>query len=151
MELFGECDIDQRVAERAGCLNYTRTPWESEKPDVYQRQLRYKFDKLISRYRGEVTSTQQKSGLSSNNGYLVEEIMNLQGFMLGNYFTLHLRYQVEDLPSRSVGCSVQVYFGIEWLQHTRHQKRIRKSITSNLLKRLRIMFSELEKEYISGA
>ncbi|KAL2253372.1 UNVERIFIED_CONTAM: C2 and GRAM domain-containing protein [Sesamum indicum] len=89
MELFGECDIDQRVAERAGCLNYTRTPWESEKPDVYQRQLRYKFDKLISRYRGEVTSTQQKSGLSSNNGYLVEEIMNLQGFMLGNYFTAY--------------------------------------------------------------
>ncbi|KAL0300912.1 UNVERIFIED_CONTAM: C2 and GRAM domain-containing protein [Sesamum radiatum] len=151
MELFGGCDIDQRIAERAGCLNYTRTPWESEKPDVYQRQLRYKFDKLISRYRGEVTSTQQKSGLSGNNGWVVEEIMNLQGFMLGNYFTLHLRYQVEDLPSRSVGCSVQVYFGIEWLQHTRHQKRIRKSITSNLLKRLRVMFSELEKEYISGA
>ncbi|KAK4434763.1 C2 and GRAM domain-containing protein [Sesamum alatum] len=151
MELFRGNDIDQRIAERAGCLNYTRTPWESEKPDVYQRQLRYKFDKLISRYRGEVTSTQQKSGLSGTNGWLVEEIMNLQGFMLGNCFTLHLRYQVEDLPSRSVGCSVQVYLGIEWLRHTRHQKRIRKSITSNLLKRLRVMFSELEKEYISGA
>ncbi|KAL0407176.1 UNVERIFIED_CONTAM: C2 and GRAM domain-containing protein [Sesamum latifolium] len=152
MELFGGCDIDQRIAERAGFLNYTWTPWEeSEKPDVYHRQLRYKFDKFISRYRGEVTSTQQRSCLPGNNGWVVEEIMNLQGFMLGNYFTLHLRYQVEDLPSRSVGCSVQVFFGIEWLRHARHQKRIRKSITSNLLKRLRVMISELEKEYISGA
>ncbi|CAI9760221.1 unnamed protein product [Fraxinus pennsylvanica] len=151
MELFRGSEIDQRVMERAGCFNYTHSPWESEKPDVYQRQLYYKFEKRISRYGGEVTSTQQKSRLPSRNGWLIEEIMTLHGVPLGDYFTLHLRYQVEDQPSRSVGCSVQVYFGIAWLKYTRHQKRITKNITSNLRQRLMVMFSLLEKEYVSGA
>ncbi|CAA3028956.1 C2 and GRAM domain-containing At1g03370 [Olea europaea subsp. europaea] len=151
MELFRGSEIDQRVMERTGCLNYTPSPWESEKPDVYQRQLYYKFEKRISRYGGEVTSTQQKSRLLSRNGWLIEEVMTLQGVPLGDYFTLHLRYQVEDQPSRSVGCIVQVYFGIAWLKYTRHQKRITKNITSNLQQRLMVMFSLLEKEYVSGA
>lgn len=151
MELFRGGEIDQKVMERAGCVNYSHTPWESENSDVYQRQLYYKFDKHVSRYRGEVTSTQQKSALPDRNGRLIEEVMTLHGVPLGDYFTLHLRYQVEDLPSRSVGCNVQVYIGIAWLKYPRYQKRITKNILSNLQDRLKIMFSILEKEYISGA
>ncbi|KAG8365328.1 hypothetical protein BUALT_Bualt18G0093200 [Buddleja alternifolia] len=151
MELFRGSEIDQRVMERAGCVNYSLSPWESEKPDVYQRQLHYKFDKSISRYRGYVTSTQQKSRLPGKNGWLIEEVMTLHGVPLGDYYALHLRYQVEDLPSRSVGCSVQVYFGIAWLKYTRQQKKITKNIISNVQQRLKTMFSVLEKEYVSGA
>ncbi|KAL6520436.1 hypothetical protein OROHE_017024 [Orobanche hederae] len=151
MELFRGSEIDRRVMERAGCLNYSHSPWESEKPEVYQRQLYYKFDKRISRYRGEVTSTQQKSRLSGKNGWLIEEVMTLHGIPLGDFFTLHLRYQVEDLPSRSVGCNIQVYFGIAWLKYTKHQKRITKNIVSNIQERLKVMFSVLEKEYVSGS
>ncbi|KAL3519249.1 hypothetical protein ACH5RR_017398 [Cinchona calisaya] len=150
MELFGGNDLDRKVMERAGCLNYSSSPWESEKPDVYQRQLYYKFDKRISRYRGEVTSTQQKSRLSERNGWLVEEVMTLHGIPLGDYFNLHLRYQVEDVSSRSMGCNVQVYFGIAWLKYTRHQKRITKNILVNLQERLLVMFSVLEKEFVTG-
>lgn len=150
MELFGGNDIDRKVMERVGCLNYSYSPWESEKPDVYQRQLYYKFDKRISRYRGEVTSTQQKSRLSERNGWVIEEVMTLHGVPLGDYFNLHMRYQVEDAPSRSMGCSVQVYFGLAWLKYTRHQKRITKNILVNLQERLLVMFSVLEKEFVTG-
>ncbi|KAL3643312.1 hypothetical protein CASFOL_014127 [Castilleja foliolosa] len=146
MELFRGSEIDRRVMERAGCLNYSHSPWESENPDVSQRQLYYKFDKRISRYRGEVTSTQQRSRLSGRNGWLIEEVLTLHGVPLGDYFTLHMRYQVEDLPSRSVGCNVQVDFGIAWLKFTRQQKRITKNIVSNLQERLKVMFSVLEKD-----
>ncbi|KAK6149609.1 hypothetical protein DH2020_017134 [Rehmannia glutinosa] len=110
-------EIDRRVMERAGCLNYSHSPWESEKPDVFQRQLYYKFDKRISRYRGEVTSTQQKSRLSGRNGWLIEEVMTLHGVPLGDYFTLHLRYQVEDLPSRSVDwvlSGISLNYPVKW-------------------------------------
>ncbi|XP_027185451.1 C2 and GRAM domain-containing protein At1g03370 [Coffea eugenioides] len=150
MELFGGNDLDRKVMERVGCLNYSYSPWESEKPDVYQRQLYYKFDKRISRYRGEVTSTQQKSRLSERNGWVIEEVMTLHGVPLGDYFNLHMRYQVEDAPSRSMGCSVQVYFGLAWLKYTRHQKRITKNILVNLQERLLVMFSVLEKEFVTG-
>ncbi|XP_051128649.1 C2 and GRAM domain-containing protein At1g03370-like [Andrographis paniculata] len=151
MELFRGSDIDQRVMERAGCLDYTHSPWESEKPDVYQRQIYYKFEKRASCYGGEATIAQQKSRLSGQSGWLIEEVMTLHGVPLGDYFTLHLRYQVEDLPSRSVGCTVQVHFGIAWMKYTRRQKRMTKNIVSNMQKRLKVMFSLLEKEYVSKA
>lgn len=74
--------------EKAGCLNYSYTPWESEKPDIYERQIYYRFDKRISRYRGEVTSTQQKSALPDRDGWLVEEVMTLHAVPLGDYFNV---------------------------------------------------------------
>ncbi|KAK1311177.1 C2 and GRAM domain-containing protein [Acorus calamus] len=62
---------------------------------------------------------------------------------------LQLRYQVEDFASR-LKCNVQVFLGIAWLKSTTHQKRIRKNIVSNLSKRLKEMFSLIEKELASG-
>ncbi|KAF3619638.1 C2 and GRAM domain-containing protein [Capsicum annuum] len=150
MEVFGGGELDRKVMERVGCLNYSYSPWEeSEKPDVYQRQLYYKFDKCISRYRGEVTSTQQRSRLSDKNGWLIEEVMTLHGIPLGDFFNLRLAYQVENVPSKSTRCNVQVQLGIAWLKYSRHQKRITKNIVSNLQERLLVMCSGLEKEYLS--
>ncbi|CAH9072078.1 unnamed protein product [Cuscuta epithymum] len=147
MQLFGGNEVERKIMERAGCLSYSPSNWESEKTDVYQRHLYYKFDTCVSRYGGEVTSTQQKLHLPEKNGWLVEEMMTLHGVPLGNYFTLHLKYVVEDLPSRSVGCSVSVQFGMTWLKNAKHQKRMQTNIESNLKKRLLIMFSSLEKEF----
>ncbi|XP_057499238.1 C2 and GRAM domain-containing protein At1g03370-like [Actinidia eriantha] len=150
MEIFNGSELERKVSERAGCLNYSHSPWELDKADIYQRQIYYKFDKRISRYRGEVTSTQQRSPLSDRNGWLIEEVMTLHAVPLGDYFNLHLRHQVEDVPSRSTGCNVQVFFGIEWLKNSRHQKRIAKNILSNLEDRLRVMFGFVEKEFALG-
>ncbi|CAN4089957.1 unnamed protein product [Withania somnifera] len=150
MELFSGGELDRKVMERVGCLNYSYSPWEeSEKPDVYQRQLYYKFDKCISRYRVEVTSTQQRSRLSDKDGWLIEEVMTLHGVPLGDYFNLRLGYQVESVPSRSTRCNVQVQLGIAWLKYSRHQKRITKNIVSNLQERLLVMCSGVEKEFLS--
>lgn len=147
IELFGGGELDRRVMEKVGCLNYSYTPWESEKGDVYERQIYYRFDKHISRYRGEVTSFQQRSPLSDKNGCLIEEVMTLHGVPLGDYFNLHLRYQIEDLPSKSKGCNVQVSLGIAWLKSTKHQKRITKNILKNLQDRLKDIFCVVEREF----
>lgn len=146
MELFSGGELDRRVMERTGCLNYSCSPWELEK-DIYERQLCYEFDKRISSYKGEVTSTQQKSPLPDKNGWLIEEVLTLHGIPLGDYFNLHLRYQVED---RAKGCHVKVSLGISWLKRTKHQKRISKNILSNLVDRLKAMFATVEKEYVNG-
>ncbi|XP_062113343.1 C2 and GRAM domain-containing protein At1g03370-like [Humulus lupulus] len=120
MKLFEGGELDRKVMEKAGCQNYSHTPWESEKCDVYERQTYYKFDKCISRYRGETRSSQQRSPLSDRNGWIIEEVMTLHGVPLGDYFNLHIRYQVEDLPSKSKQCQLKVYFGIVWLKSTRN-------------------------------
>ena len=88
MELFSGGELDRKVMEKAGCQNYSFTPWESEKGDVYERQTHYRFDKSISRYRGETTNTQQKTPLSDRNGWIVEEVMTLQGVPLGDHFNV---------------------------------------------------------------
>lgn len=78
--------------EKAGCINYSQTPWESEKGDVYERQVCYKFAKRISRHGGEARSTQQRSPSSDGNGWTVEEVMTLHGIPLGDYFNVQYLY-----------------------------------------------------------
>ncbi|XP_013706477.1 C2 and GRAM domain-containing protein At1g03370 isoform X2 [Brassica napus] len=148
MELFGGGEVDRKAMERACCQSYSCSPWESEKADVYERQTYYR-DKRISRYRGEVTSTQQKTLVPDKNGWLVEEVMTLHGVPLGDYFNLHLRYQIEEVASKPNTTYVRVYFGIEWLKSSRHQKRVTKNILVNLQDRLKMVFGFLEKEYSS--
>ncbi|KHG07899.1 hypothetical protein F383_03817 [Gossypium arboreum] len=138
IEIFGGGEMDRKAMERAGCLNYSCSPWDSESADVYERQIYFRFDKRVSRFRGEVTSTQQKSPLPDKKGWLIEEVMTLHGVPLGDYFNLHLRYQIEDLKAK--GCSVRVLTGIAWLKSTKHRKRIAKNILSNLEDRLKEFF-----------
>lgn len=97
MEVFGGDDLELRVMEKAGCVNYSYSPWESEKPEIYERQIYYRFDKHISRYRGEVTSTQQKSPLPDRSGWIVEEVMTLHGVPLDDYFNVSMKLQPEIL------------------------------------------------------
>ncbi|KAH8507028.1 hypothetical protein H0E87_013724 [Populus deltoides] len=146
-ELFGGGELDRKVMEKAGCLSYSCTPWESVKTEVYERQLYYRFDKHVSRFGGEVTSTQQKYPLSDRKGWIVEEVMTLHGVPLGDFFNLHLRYQIEDFPSRLKGCHVRVSMGIAWLKSSWHQKRISKNIISSLQDRLKLIFNAVEKEF----
>ncbi|KAI3740978.1 hypothetical protein L2E82_31453 [Cichorium intybus] len=150
MELFSGSELERRAMDRAHCVNYSTSPWEVEKPDVYQRQTYYKFDISVSRYGGEVTTSQQKSRLTHTSGWLVEEVTTLHGVPLGDYFTLHTKYQIEDQASRSMGCKVVVYFGVAWLKSTKHKKKITKNIHANLQDRMMIMFSTIEKEFVAG-
>ncbi|OVA08280.1 C2 calcium-dependent membrane targeting [Macleaya cordata] len=150
MEVFDGGHLDRKVMEKVGCIDYSHSPWELVKPEIYQRQICYKFDKKIACYGGDVTSTQQKSTLSDRKGWVVEEIMTLNGVPLADYYTVHLRYQIEDLPSRSKSCNVQVHFGIAWLKSTRHQKRITKNIQASLTDHMKAKFSQIEKEFLLG-
>ena len=59
---------------------------------------------------------------------------------------VHLRYQIEDLPSKLKGCSVLVSFGMAWQKSTKNQKRITKNIQKNLQDRLKATFELVENE-----
>ncbi|CAL0309151.1 unnamed protein product [Lupinus luteus] len=148
MEIFSGGELERRIMEKSGSHNYSYTPWVSENSDSSERAVYYKYEKHVSHYRGEVTSTQQRSPLLNGKGWLLEEVMNLHGVPLGDYFNIHLRYQIEDLPAKAKGCKVQVFFGMEWLKSTKHQKRITKNILQKLQGRLKLTFSIAEKELL---
>jgi hypothetical protein len=83
--------------ENSGCLNYSYTPWVSENSDVSERAVYYKFEKHISSYKGEVTSTQQRSPLPDGKGWLVEEVLNLHGVPLGDYFNVSDQFKLVSI------------------------------------------------------
>lgn len=148
MELFQGGSIEIGVMEKVGCVDYSTTPWEPVKNDICQRQIKYSFDKNLSRYGGTVTSTQTKFPLPKNKkGWVIEEVMTLQGIPLGDSFDPQLKYVVEDLSPKSKACNVQVYIGICWHKRTKHQKKITKNVTSSSTDRLKEIFRQLEKEF----
>ncbi|KAM3225807.1 hypothetical protein ACQJBY_058488 [Aegilops geniculata] len=146
LEVFEGGSLEMKVMEKVGCLKYSATQWESDKPDEYQRQIHYKFSRKLSPVGGEVTGTQLKSPMPNRKGWIIEEVMELQGVLLGDFFTLHIKYQFEDLAPKQKACSVQVYLGIEWSKTTRHQKRIEKNVLSSSSARLKEMFSLASKQ-----
>jgi len=146
MEVFEGGSLEMKVMEKVGCQKYSATQWESDKPNECQRQIHYKFSKKLSPVGGEVTGTQQKSPMPNKKGWVIEEVMELQGVLLGDFFTLHIKYQIEDLAPKQRASNVQVFLGIEWSKSTRHQKRIEKNVLSSSSARLKEMFSMASRE-----
>ena len=88
MEVFEGGSLEMKVMEKVGCQKYSATQWESDKSNEYQRQIHYKFSKKLSPVGGEVTGTQQKSPMPNKKGWIIEEVMELQGVLLGDFFTV---------------------------------------------------------------
>lgn len=89
MELFSGGLLDRKVMEKVGCSDYNFTNWDPIRSDddIHQRNINYK---LNLNNGGEVTSTQQKSQLDEKNGWLVEEVMTLQGISYGECFNVSI-------------------------------------------------------------
>lgn len=146
MEIFEGGPLEHKLMKKIGCLGYSVIPWQSIKPDVYQRQISYKLDKSVFNYGGEVTSTQQKSCSVDRNGWFVEETIILQGLLFADHYSVQLKYQIESPPLKPTTCSVHVFLGISWLKSTKHQKRITKNVMSLFTCWLKELFVEVQKE-----
>ncbi|KAG8094759.1 hypothetical protein GUJ93_ZPchr0012g19834 [Zizania palustris] len=149
MEMFSGGPFEHKLMQKAGCMDYTATEWELVNRNIHQRQTSYRFDKSLSRYGGEATTTQQKYDLVNQDGWVIEEVMTLQGVLLGDYFSLQLKYNMVNVPSKPNTCSVQILLGIAWLKSTRQQKKITKNVISNSSNRLKELFAEAEKDLTS--
>nr|CAB3470352.1 unnamed protein product [Digitaria exilis] len=88
MNIFDGGPLEHQVMEKVGCVDYSVTEWEPVRDDVYQRQVHHKFDNKSTRHGGQAMSTQQKSPLPSKNGWLVEEVMTLEGIPVGECFNV---------------------------------------------------------------
>ncbi|EPS58216.1 hypothetical protein M569_16599, partial [Genlisea aurea] len=152
MELFNGGDIEQRVMEKSGCIDYTHGEWQ-QIDGIHQRQVHYTFDKLMrKRCQGQVTSIQQKTPISDARSWIIQEASSLRRIPLSECITVHLRYEMEDLASNSVGrccCSMKVKLGISWVKHLSHYKKMGKRIKSMMKKRIKVMMRLLEKEFAS--
>jgi len=148
MGIFEGGHVERRIMEKVGCMDYSVTSWEPVRADVHQRQVHYRLDKKVMGREGEVMGTQQKSPLPDKNGWLIEEVMTFEGIPVGEYFNLHVRYQLEQTASKPKSCAMQVFIGMAWLKSCKNRKKITQEIASKSSSRLKKIFSQIEKEFI---
>ncbi|TVU32951.1 hypothetical protein EJB05_24716, partial [Eragrostis curvula] len=149
MEMFSGGALEHKVMEKAGCMDYSATEWALVNRNIHQRRISFRFDKSSSRYGGEATTTQQRYNLPNREGWVIEEVMTLQGVMHEDYSSIQLKYHMTSTPLRPNTCSIKVLLGIAWLKGAKHQKRATKNVMANSANRLREIFSEIEKEITS--
>lgn len=92
MKMFGGGNLERKVMSKSGCLNYVTTEWQTVKPDVYERQLSYKFNYEVSVFGGEVRCTQRKSLLGKTDGWMVNEAMALHDIPFGDHFRVRFTF-----------------------------------------------------------
>ncbi|KMT10701.1 hypothetical protein BVRB_5g118100 [Beta vulgaris subsp. vulgaris] len=148
MKMFGGGNLERKVMAKSGCLDYVTTQWQVVKPDVYERQLSYKFNYEVSVFGGEVRSTQRKMLLGDIDGWIVNEAMALHDIPFGDHFRVHLSYNLESLASSEDACKCDVYIGILWLKDCKFQQRIAKSINEKFARRLKTIFELVKKEIL---
>jgi hypothetical protein len=106
MEMFSGGQLEHKVMQKTGCMDYSSTEWELVNRNIYQRQINYKFDKALSRSGGEASTTQQKYALVNQDGWAIEEVMTLQGVLLGDYFNVRNLFHI---------CSSMVWYVFQLL------------------------------------
>lgn len=90
MEMFNGGDFEHKVMSKSGCLNYVTASWEIVEPNVYERRISYKLNRLISIFGVEVTSTQRKSLHANDGGWILNETMAIHGVPFSDYY--HVRF-----------------------------------------------------------
>ncbi|MBA0656876.1 hypothetical protein Goklo_009201, partial [Gossypium klotzschianum] len=119
MEMFDGGEMEHKIMEKSGCLNYAATSWEQVKckSGVYERRVCYKFNRHVSIFGGEVTSTQQKYRIANGDvGWIVNEVMLLHDVPFSDHFRVQLRYQIEKSSLARNACKCDAYIGIKWLK-----------------------------------
>ncbi|MBA0834958.1 hypothetical protein Goarm_007272 [Gossypium armourianum] len=155
MEMFDGGEMEHKIMEKSGCLNYAATSWEQVKckSGVYERRVCYKFNRHVSIFGGEVTSTQQKYRIANGDvGWIVNEVMLLHDVPFSDHFRVQLRYQIEKSSLARNACKCDAYIGIKWLKvkSINFQLRITRNITDKFIHRVKEIFELLEREILFG-
>ncbi|XP_015068094.1 C2 and GRAM domain-containing protein At5g50170 isoform X1 [Solanum pennellii] len=148
MRMFDGGDLEHRVMSKSGCLNYATTSWETVAPDVSERQVCYKFNRFISVFGGEVTSTQQKSPIANGAGWTINEIMALHDVPFGDHFRVQFRYQIESSTSVHNSCKCDVSVGVMWLKNTKFEQRITRNVIGKFTTRVKDILELVEREIL---
>lgn len=151
MGVFDGGPLETRTMSKVGCLDYTATPWEQTKPGVLERHASYKFNRYMSIFGGEVVSTQLKSPSEDGAGWMVHDVMTLHNVPFGDYFRVHLRYDIRSVASEPASSRCEVYVGIEWLKSSKFQKRIARNICDKLANRAKEVLEVAGKEITTSA
>lgn len=137
VQMYEEENLDEKIAEKAGWLEYCPTPWEIVSEEgVRQRQISFRLSKQISLFETYVTCIQQKS--QQNEGHTcIDEMLTLHDVPFGDYFQIRVRKEIEDVSRTPPASSCTVLVGIAWQKSTMLQSSISNNIFQRYTKHLK--------------
>nr|CAB3484854.1 unnamed protein product [Digitaria exilis] len=150
MGVFDGGPLETRTMSRVGCLDYSATPWETARPGVLERHVSYKFNRYMSIFGGEVVSTQLKFPAEDGGGWTIHDVVTLHNVPFGDYFRVHLRYNVQSVTTEAPSSRCEILVGIEWLKSSKFQKRIARNICEKLAHRAKEVLEVAGKEIASA-
>ncbi|CAD6260528.1 unnamed protein product [Miscanthus lutarioriparius] len=150
MGVFDGGALETRTMSRVGCLDYSATPWDAVRPGVLERHVSYKFNRYMSIFGGEVVSTQLKFPAEDGGGWTIHDVITLHNVPFGDYFRVHLRYNVQSATSEAPSSRCEILAGIVWLKSSKFQKRIARNICEKLAHRAKEVLEVAGKEIASA-
>ncbi|KAG2298910.1 hypothetical protein Bca4012_010467 [Brassica carinata] len=151
MKIFGGGEMERKIMEKSGCLNYASTTWESKNPGIYERRVSYNYNHTVSVFGGGVTCSQQKSPAPNDEGWILNDIVALHDVPFGDHFHVHLRYEVKKAGGDCKTSKCEVYLRIRWLKPIKFEQRISKSIMEKFRNRLKVIFDLFQKESVANS
>lgn len=142
--------LDEKIAEKAGWLNYDATPWECVGGDaVQQRRVTFKLSNQISLFETNVTCVQQKTKQADEHALFVDELLTLHDVPFGDNFQIRVRKEMVDISSTSPVTSCKVFIGVAWHKSSMFQNQISKNIFERYTKHLKDIIDVSVNEFMN--
>eukprot|EP01018_Ginkgo_biloba_P019219 Gb_27237 [translate_table: standard] len=137
--IFDKENLDEKIMDKMGCMNYTATPWEQvgDNRRLQQRQQIYKLSHRLCQFGSRVTCIQQRSISDDEQACVLAEIFTLQDVPFGDHFQVQVRKEIENIPLDPAMSSCNIFVGVAWQKSTSFQERITKNCLESFTKLLK--------------
>eukprot|EP00249_Psilotum_nudum_P022501 c28540_g1_i1 orf=517-3660(+) len=152
MSLMYERDhLDEKIAEKLGCMNYTTSPWVpvGDKDGVQQRQINYNLNPQVCHFGSNVTCIQQRSLQEVAPTYVIDEVLTFHDVPYADHFQIQVRKEMQDISLLPPLSACRVLVGIAWQKSTVFQPRISKNIFEKYTKYLKESLEIVVKEIMA--
>eukprot|EP00850_Spirogloea_muscicola_P012524 SM000081S22658 [mRNA] locus=s81:346260:352232:- [translate_table: standard] len=125
LSLMDTKQLDQKVAEHMGHLNYTATDWERTGEELkMQREVKYQYSRKVCSFGTRVTIMQQKSRTAEKTNCMLEELITLHDVPFGDHFQVETRKELRQKSEKPALSELRVLVGVSWHKNTLFQKKI---------------------------
>ncbi|CAK9278846.1 unnamed protein product [Sphagnum jensenii] len=153
LSVFKNKDLDERVHEKLGLIDYKSTGWENveQKPGVQRRQESYTLNRQISQFGSKVSCIQQITVTSEDaKKIVIDDMLTLHDVPFGDHFQVQVRREIETMSKNPVSSQEKAFVGVAWHKSTEFQRNITKNVYEHMTKQIQEMTGLIVEEVLAN-
>jgi len=153
LSVYQNKDLDERVHEKLGLIDYKSTGWESveQKPGVQRRQESYTLNRLISQFGSKVSCIKQITVTSEDvKKIVIDDMLTLHDVPFGDHFQVQVRREIETMSKNPVSSQEKAFVGVAWHKSTEFQRNITKNVYEHMTKQIQEMTGLIVEEVLAN-